>query len=57
MIHAFARTGILDKYNNYESWCIACNARGKKDTSMQEFSKFFTLKREEKESFFAGLKR
>lgn len=57
MIHAFAKAGLLTKYNNYESWCLACGARGKKDTSKSEFSKFVVLSRKEQEAYFKALRK
>ena len=31
MIKAFADAGLLSKYDNYESWVLACQARGKRN--------------------------
>lgn len=57
MVHIFAQTGILSKYYNYESWAMACNAKGKKQTPHSEFQEFLRLKPEEKKLFFKELKR
>lgn len=56
LIAAFAQSGLLDKFNNYESWVLACNARGKKSTPRDEFNKFFILTRAEKIEFFNSLR-
>lgn len=55
MIHVFAKTGILSKYYNYESWCLACASKGKKDTTKSEFAKFYTLTLEGKKEYFKNL--
>lgn len=53
-----AKAGLLSKYSCYESWCLACSARGKKNTSKAEFSKFVILKtKAEKDKYFAELKQ
>ena len=57
MIIHFAKAGLLDKYHDYESWCLACSARGKRDTTRGEFSKFVLLSRPEKEAYFKSIKK
>jgi len=57
MIHSMHQNGLLNKYNAYESWCIAVQARGKKDISKAEFNKFIALKTcKEKDAYFKALK-
>lgn len=55
MIHALAKYGLLNKYNNYESWVIACQARGKKSTSIGEFKNFEKLDRAAQDEYFANI--
>ena len=57
MIKAFADCGLLTKYNDYESWCIACNARGKRITSKEEFKEFSALPLEKKKEYFKSLRK
>ena len=55
MIKAMADAGLLTKYNNYESFCLACNARGKRNPTRQEFSEFRMLPFEEQKAYFKSL--
>lgn len=55
MIHVFAKSGLLSKYSNYESWVIACNARGKRSASPEEFKAFTYLSREEQKAYFENI--
>lgn len=57
MIRQFAQLGLLNKYNEYESWVLACTARGKRNTPYDEFIKFSTLSREEKDKYFDNLRK
>lgn len=50
-----ARAGLLSKYNNYESFALACGARGKRNPTKAEFNDFILLTREQKDEFFKGL--
>ena len=46
MIHVFAQAGLLTKYSNFESWQMACTARGLKNPDRglwQEFCKLPTV--------------
>lgn len=52
-----AKAGLLSKYSNYESWAIAVQARGKRDTSRNDFNEFVKLSREEKDNYFNNIKR
>lgn len=52
-----AKAGLLSKYNNYESWSIAVQARGRRDTSRNDFNEFVKLSREEKENYFKNIKK
>ena len=55
MIKAFADAGLLDKYHNYESFCLACNARGKRNPTKQEFKEFTLLPYEKQKEYFTSL--
>ena len=55
MIKAFADAGLLTKYNNYESFCLACNARGKRNPTREEFNEFRLLPLEKQKEFFKSL--
>lgn len=57
MIKAFADCGLLTKFNDYESWCIACNARGKRITTKEEFKDFSALSLEKKKEYFKSLRK
>lgn len=53
-----APTGILNKYNNEESFILACQARGKKNASHEDWNYFFyKLNDKEKKEYFASLKK
>lgn len=55
MVHLFAKAGLLSKYNNYESFCLACSARGKRNPTRKDFSEFVGLSREKQKEYFASL--
>ena len=57
MIKAFADAGLLDKYHNYESFVLACGARGKRNPSRQEFQQFTLLPRDKQDEYFASLSK
>ena len=57
MIHSFAKTGLLSKYYDYESFVLACTARGKKNPSRQEFIEFSCLPRDKQKEYFANLRK
>jgi len=57
LVKQIADAGLLTKYNCYESWCLACSARGKKDTTKSEFNKFVLLSRVEKDKYFKELRK
>ena len=52
-----ADAGLLDKCYNFESFALACNARGKRNVSRSDFNTFIGLSREEKEKYFADIKK
>lgn len=54
---AFAKAGLLSKYYNYESWQQACQAKGKREVSYNDFLKFANLSKEEKDAYFKQLKK
>ena len=53
----FAKAGLLDKYNNYESWTLAIQSRGKRDVSKNDFNEFIKLSKEEKDNYFKNIKK
>ena len=55
MIKAFADSGLLNKYHNYESFVLACDARGKRNASRQEFNSFVCLSMEDKKKYFQSI--
>jgi len=57
MKEAFAKTGILTKYYDFESWQLAMAARGNKKADYNEFKAFAALSMEEKKAYFAALKK
>ena len=57
MIKAFADAGLLDKYHNYESFCLACNARGKRNPTRREFTEFTYLTREKQKEYFESISK
>ena len=57
MIKAFADAGLLDKYHNYESFCLACNARGKRNPSKQEFQEFTQLPHDKQKEYFTNISK
>ena len=57
MIHVIAKTGLLSKYYNYESFVLACNARGKRNASKEEFNTFASLPREQQKEYFKNLSK
>ena len=58
MVHTLSSDGNLNKYYSYESWCLACTARGKKDISKSEFNKFVMLKTcKEKDAYYKSLRK
>lgn len=52
-----ADAGLLTKYVNYEAWQQACQAKGKRETSYNDFLKFVILSKEEKDAYFKELKK
>ena len=56
MIKVMADTGILSKYYNFESWQIACQARGKRTVGYNEFAEFSRLSLEAKREYFKNLR-
>ena len=56
MVHVIAQSGLLSKYDNYESWVLACQSRGKRNVDRAEFNRFVVLSMEEKKAFFKSLK-
>ena len=50
-----ARAGLLSKYYNYESFAIACGARGKRNVTRIEFSDFLLLSKDQKDEYFKNI--
>ena len=57
LVKAFADAGLLDKYHNYESWMLACAAKGKRNASRSELNAFVILPMEEKKKYFNDMKK
>jgi hypothetical protein len=58
MVHVIAQSGLLSKYYAYESWALACQARGIKNPRKEDFNKFILLKtKKEKDEYYASLKK
>ena len=57
MVRAFADAGLLSKYDNFESWQLACAARGCKKVDYNEFKKFVVLSLPEKKEYFKNLRK
>ncbi len=57
MIKSMADTGILSKYYDFDSFCLACVARGKRNPTKSDFNEFFILPIEEKKNYFNNIKR
>ncbi len=57
MIKAMADAGLLSKYNNYESFCLACSARGKRNPTHYEFVEFTYLTKEQQREYFKNLSK
>ena len=56
MVHVIAKDGLLTKYHAYESWALACQARGVKNPRKEDFNNFILLKtRKEKDEYFKAL--
>ena len=53
----FAKAGLLSKYNNFEAWQQACQAKGKRDATQANFNEFVKLSKEEKDKYFAELSK
>ena len=57
MIKAMADAGLLTKYNDYESWTLACQSRGKRNVTRRDFNEFVVLPLAEKKAYFKNLKK
>ncbi|MBP5470499.1 MAG: hypothetical protein J6Z11_14785 [Candidatus Riflebacteria bacterium] len=51
----FAKAGLLSKYNNFEAWQQACQAKGKRDATKANFDEFIKLDKEAKDKYFENL--
>lgn len=56
MIRVFAQAGLLNKYHNYESWILSCNALGKRNSTREEFQSFLKMSRADQDAFFDNLR-
>ena len=52
-----ADAGLLDKVYNFESFALACSAKGKRNVSRGDFLTFIGLTPEEKEKYFDNIKK
>ena len=52
---SLANAGLLNKYNNFEAWQQACQAKGNRTATKSKFNEFIRLTREEQDSYFAKL--
>ena len=52
-----ADAGLLEKSYNFESFALACNAKGKRSVSRSDFNAFIGLSHEEKEKYFEDMKK
>jgi len=50
-----AKAGLLSKYNNFEAWQQACQAKGKRDATQANFNEFVKLDKEAKDKYFEDL--
>lgn len=57
MIHVFAKSGLLNKYNSEESFLLAVASRGNKKVSHADWESFKTLSYKEKEDYFKNLRK
>ena len=53
----FADCGLLSKYYDYESFNNACSAKGKRNISKSDFNAYVVMTREEKDKYFANIKK
>ena len=57
LVMLFGKLGLLSKYYDFESWQLACAARGKKNFSKAEFDNFCKLSRDQQDEYFKNLKK
>lgn len=58
LVKPIADAGLLSKYHCYESWSLACNARGIKNPRKEDFNRFVLLKTvKEKDDYFKSLRK
>lgn len=58
LVKSIADAGLLSKYHCYESWSLACNARGIKNPRKEDFNRFVLLKTvKEKDDYFKSLRK
>ena len=57
MIKAMADAGLLTKYNNYDSFVIACQARGKRNPTTEDFKAFSVMTRLEQDQYLKNLSK
>ena len=53
----FADAGLLGKYYNFESWQQACQAKGKRNATYNDFLEFVKLDSEAKKAYFANIQK
>lgn len=58
MVHQYGALGVLSKYYAFESWSLACQARGIKNPTRTEFAKFVILPTiKAKDEYFSNIKK
>jgi len=55
MIKVFADSGLLNKYYNYESFCLSCGSKGIRNNTQDLWFEFKDLSYPEKKAYFANI--
>ena len=56
MVHVFAAAGVLNKYSNYQSFCLSCQARGVRSNTDAMWQEFRVLEYPEQKEYFKNIK-
>lgn len=54
---SLAKSGILKKEHDYESFQMACQARGKRSISETDFKLYRDMKQEDQKTYFSNIKK
>lgn len=57
MIHVLHANGLLNKYNNEESFILACSARGNNKVTHADWMKFSILSFKDKKEYFKNMSK